>query len=67
MKISTKTYWLITVVAAFAAMISYFQIGSYGADKNNTNTLFLILGIVFTIIALFSVYQVAKKWGSSSK
>lgn len=32
---NTKTYWLLTVIFAFASVISFFQINSYYADLHH--------------------------------
>jgi uncharacterized membrane protein YdjX (TVP38/TMEM64 family) len=61
-KIFLNPWYIASAVTAFASVIFFFQIGSYGADKNNTNGLFTILGIVFGVgaIALFG-----KAWKTS--
>lgn len=50
-------WWIITVVAAFASVISFFQVNSYKADLLGLNTLWLVAGIV---IGLFAVYSLVK-------
>ncbi len=52
-----KKWWAITVVAAFASVISFFQVNSYKADLLRLNTLWLVAGIV---IGLFAVYALVK-------
>lgn len=48
------------VIAAFVSVISFFQINSYWADKNNFNGLFgwLGIGIVAALFAVFFLYKV---------
>jgi hypothetical protein len=53
-------FWAACVVSAFTSIISFFQINSYGADKNNTNGLFLVMGIVFFVAAVYSLYKVSQ-------
>jgi len=60
--LSTKLWHVLMGVCAFIAMISFFQINSYWADKHHFNGIFgwLGIGIVFTILALFCLKKVAK-------
>lgn len=55
-----KLFWGLTVGFAFAAMISFFQINSYHADKHHLNGLYTVLGIAFTLASLYSIYRVSK-------
>lgn len=50
------------VIAAFASIISFFQINSYWADKNNFNGLFgwLGIGIVSGLAAVFFLWKANK-------
>lgn len=50
------------VVLAFGSIISFFQINSYAADKNNMNGLFgwLGIGIVLGIAACYCLYKANK-------
>lgn len=50
------------VVAAFISIISFFQIKSYWADKNNFNGLFgwTGIGIVFGLAAAYCLYKANK-------
>lgn len=56
------------VILAFASVISFFQINSYAADKNNMNGLigYLGLGILFGLGAIFCLTKVAKFGGGGS-
>lgn len=60
----TKTFsnpwFILSVLAAFIGMISYFQINSYKADKNGLNGFWLITGIVFTLGAIYLMYKAYK-------
>lgn len=53
-------------VFAFLSVISFFQINSAWADKHHFNGLFgwLGLGIVFGLIAIYGLYNVAKNAGT---
>lgn len=53
-------WFTLTVVTAFLAMISYFQINSYFADKHKLNTFFLVTGIVLTVLSLFFIWKANK-------
>jgi hypothetical protein len=59
---SVRTWFAIMCVTAFISVISFFQINSYWADKNNFNGLFgwLGIGIVFGLVAAFCLYKVSK-------
>lgn len=59
-------YWAATVVLAFVGIISFFQVNSYFADKNNINWLFKVIGTVGVVGALYCVYKgVANPPGSN--
>lgn len=60
---STKTSWVILVVAAFLSVISFFQINSAWADAHNFNTGFILIGIVLALVAIGCLVKVAKTWG----
>ena len=54
---STLQKWIIvTVVLAFASIISFFQINSYWADKHNFNTTWLLIGIITGLGAAYFGY-----------
>lgn len=50
-------WFTLTAISAFIAMISYFQINSYKADLHKLNGFWLIMGIVFTLGALFFIWK----------
>lgn len=41
------------VICAFIAMGSIFTVDSYVADKYNLNWLFVLIGVVFGVLAIF--------------
>ena len=55
-------WFIATAIFAFASIISFFQIGSYYADKNNFNGVvgFLGIGIVSALIACYCLYKTSK-------
>lgn len=55
---SAKTWWTLTVILAFASVISFFQIDSALADEKNLNSLFTTFGVVCGLGAIFSLYKV---------
>lgn len=61
-KFSINTWWALTVGFGFASMISFFQINSAWADAHKFNGIFgwTGLGIIFGLIAIYSMYQVSK-------
>lgn len=63
---SLKKWYALMVVTAFIAVISFFHINSYFADKHKINGLFLVVGIVFSLVALYSYYM-ANKIGNPGK
>jgi len=55
------TPWFgVMVIVFFAAMISFFQINSYRADKHHLNGFWTVTGIVLTLAAGFCLYKVTK-------
>lgn len=54
------------VVAAFIAVISFFQINSYWADTHHFNTGWKVIGGIFSLIAVFGLYKVVKQGGTSN-
>lgn len=52
---SVLTNWWIFVPAAFLAFGSFMSINSYVADKHKINWLFIVLGIVFTVVAAIAL------------
>jgi len=62
----TKKWFAAMVITAFLSMISFFQINSYSADKNNLNTFWLIAGIIFALVAVFSLWKVTKNAGGNT-
>lgn len=59
---TTKKWFALTAVSAFASVISFFQINSHWADQNNFNGLFgwLGIGVVTGLVAVFSLYKAVK-------
>jgi hypothetical protein len=59
---STTQWFAFMTVFAFASVISFFQINSYWADKNDFNGIFgwLGIGIVTGLLAIFGLSKVAK-------
>jgi len=57
---TVKKWFTVLVIAAFASVISFFQINSYFADTHKLNGVFKIAGIVFGIIAAYSYYRANK-------
>ncbi len=51
------------VIAAFVSIISFFQINSAWADEHNFNGKWLVIGIVFALVAIFSLYKANKTSG----
>lgn len=58
---------MVMVIFAFASVISFFQINSYWADKNNFNGLvgWLGIGIVTGLVAVFCLAKVMKYGGGT--
>jgi hypothetical protein len=65
---STKQWFAWMVVFAFASVISFFQINSYWADKNNFNGFFgwLGIGIVTGLAAIYGLSKVSKAGSSDN-
>jgi hypothetical protein len=59
---STKTWFGLMTLFAFASVISFFQIDSYWADQNDFNGLFgwLGIGIVTGLVSILCLYNVSK-------
>ncbi len=59
---STKTWFGLMSVFAFASVISFFQINSWWADQHKFNGIlgWSGLGIVFGLVAVYCLYKVAK-------
>lgn len=53
-------YHLVTGIIALLAVISFFHINSYVADKNNINWLFWVIGIAGILWAGYRVYYMSK-------
>lgn len=60
---STKTAWVVLVIAAFASVISFFQVNSAWADAHNFNTGWIVIGVVTGLVAIGCLIKVAKNWG----
>lgn len=60
-KIHPGVWLLLAAIFGFGAFITFNQIGSYGADKNHTNGLFTVLGVVLTLIALLCGWEAKTK------
>jgi putative effector of murein hydrolase len=65
-KVFLNPWYIVSVVTAFIAMISYFQIGSYRADKNGLNWFWTLNGIVFTVVAIYFMYKALKNSGGNT-
>lgn len=57
---SFTPWWYVLVATAFLAVISFFQVNSYQADKNKTNTRWKVIGVVLTVLAIVSAVMVSK-------
>lgn len=57
---SASKWFIFMAVFAFASVISFFQINSYAADKHHLNSLFVVLGIVAGMVAVFGLTKVIK-------
>lgn len=53
-------FWVLTVITAFASVISFFQINSYRADINHLNGFWTVSGIVFGLGCIVSIYYLRK-------
>lgn len=65
----TRKWFGLMVVFAFGSIISFFQINSYSADRNNMNGFFgwLGIGVVLGLVALYCLSRVAKYGGGSKE
>lgn len=63
---NTKKWFAAMVVTALLSVISFFQINSAWADKNNFNGFFgwLGIGIVLGLAAVYCLYKVNQSGGS---
>lgn len=60
--------WLVIAAAfGFAGFMLFNQIGSYGADKNHTNTLFTWTAILCTLAFLYSGWRSTQGWKPNDK
>lgn len=59
-------FWGLTVGLAFAAVISFFQINSYAADKHKLNGMWTVLGVILGVAACVSLYLAIKNSGGGS-
>lgn len=62
----TRKWFLITVFAAFVAAILLFNTNSYFADKHKINNVYLVVGILFTLGAVYSLIKTIR-YGSTPK
>jgi len=53
-------WYTVLVIAAFASVISFFNINSAFADAHKVNGLFKIAGIIFGLVAAYSYYMANK-------
>lgn len=63
-----EKFWLnpwygFMVIAAFISIISFFQINSAWADKHSFNGKWLVIGIVFALVAIGCLYKANKTSG----
>lgn len=56
-KVFVNPWYIGAVAAAFISIISFFQIDSARADKNNLNGFWLVVGIVFIVGAAVLLYK----------
>lgn len=62
---STKTWFIIMTILAFGSVISFFQINSAWADRDNLNGLFTAAGVVLGVLAvLVLIAKVSKSSGN---
>lgn len=57
---NTSRWFAVTSVLAFMAVISFFQVNSYWADKHHFNTWWIIIGILTGLAAIFCFSKVIK-------
>ena len=55
-----KKWYAVLVISAFIAVISFFHVNSYIGDKHHINGLFVIIGVVFSLVAGYSFYMCNK-------
>ena len=55
-----KRLGIIVAPLAFVAVMLLININSYFADKNKINSLFLIVGILFSLVAIWQLIIVIK-------
>jgi hypothetical protein len=55
-----KKWFIITAVLAFLSVISFFQVNSYWADQNSFNTGWKIIGGIFGLGAVYSLFKAVK-------
>lgn len=70
MKLWTK-FWLnpyfgVMVIAAFASFISFIHSGSYKAEVKGQQTLWIVIGVVMAVVAVFGLYKANKTSGGGS-
>ncbi len=53
-------YYGFMVVAAFASIISFFQVNSAFADKHHINWLWIVLGVVFALVFVYFGWKANK-------
>lgn len=59
-------YHLVTGIIAILAVVCFFHIDSYVADKHNINLVFIIGGIVLALWAAYRVYYMSKGSGGEN-
>lgn len=67
--LSTKVWWAITVVLAFASAISFMQINSAWADEHHFNGFFgwVGIGIITGLGAIYGLSKVIKQSDSGKE
>jgi putative Ca2+/H+ antiporter (TMEM165/GDT1 family) len=63
---TVKKWFAVMTITAFIGVISFFHVNSYIADKNKINGLFIVAGVVFSLVAIYSFWQ-ANKFGNPGK
>lgn len=53
-------WWGFVVVLSILSVISFFQVNSYWADKNNFNGAWKVIGIVLGLGAIFCYWKTTK-------
>lgn len=64
---TTNKWWIVTVVSAFASVISFFQVNSAWADAHHFNAGWVFIGIATGLAACYSLYKVSRDWGGGSQ